>query len=283
MPEMNKIILIAFLFLPCFLFAQNKNNKDTTNTALSTVEQNKTVDNKAALASLAEELAGKNNKIKHLEDSIGKLHEMVASKNKEFKTKIKLDSTNNSSKLGLYQERIKKDSQKIGQLSKRIKELETINNARGTIDEDVFNLFLLHSLEIRYNEKYIEDALKSLEALNIPENPKYKKYCDVYIPLLEYYKQLNQDVIDFFKREQNSFNMKRWAVNNMVKEGALKEFQKISYYKYYKQRNESPYQSIPYLDYVIDDFYKMMEGKLPLNEKSFQKLIDRLTPRVGNK
>lgn len=277
-------IILSILFILCsFLsLAQNKVEKNTDKgKADQTVSSRTTVqdtidnrkeqqlealvqtisENRSTIEQLRNNLKQKNDTIKLLNRTIQHLYE---EHNKE------IDCLNDTLK------RIREDINRIREENENLRKKE---EAQTSLSRIVYKQCLLYPLERRYKKSFVEESMKTIEALNIRTNPKYKETCDTYWNLLERYAEYNNEVLAFLEETKSSFHYKDWKINDHSKQGCLKKLNGLPYFLLYKDKDREPYRSISYLDGVIDDFLSMLKGKETLNESNFQKLIDRVRPR----
>lgn len=168
------------------------------------------------------------------------------------------------------------DSIKV--LNKENQVLKTKTQVLATLSHVVYKQCLLYPLERKYSKKFVEESLRSLEALGIRNNEKYREVCETYWDLLKKYSLYNQEVLSFLQTQNESFTLKRWNINEITKEGCKSDLERLSYYQFYKTKDIKPWKSIIYLDKVIDDLKSMLSGEKKLNEANFKDLINRVKP-----
>lgn len=270
-------IILSILFILCsFLsLAQNKVEKNTdkgkaeqTISSRTTVQD--TIDNRKE-----QQLEALVQTISENRSTIGQLRNNLKQKNDTIRLL-------NRTIQHLYEEH-NKEIDFLKDTLKRIREenenLRKKEEAQTSLSKIVYKQCLLYPLERRYKKSFVEESMKTIEALNIRTNPKYKEICDTYWDLLERYAEYNNEVLAFLEETKSSFHYKDWKINDTSRQGCMDKLKKLNYFLFYKDKDREPYKSISYLDGVIDDFLSILTGKETLNESNFQKLIDRVKPR----
>ena len=183
---------------------------------------------------------------------------------------------------GLYQQIRELESDTAAQ-NARIDQLQTtIDNQKeqlkllDRIDDEVYRQCLLYPLERRFDPKLIDEALHSLNRMNIADS--HREQYDTYAPLLNEYAHLNQEVITFLNDQKRSLTMKGGSFSNEGIAAAKQKFANNPYKRYYEKRNEKPWRSILYLDQALEDFFRLLDNK-QLTSDALNELIERLQPK----
>ena len=150
----------------------------------------------------------------------------------------------------------------------------------NAIDSIVYKQCLIRPLYRRYNSNEIIELMHCLNVMSIDKS--YKADYETYYHLLENYSAYNDEIISFFEKQKKRIKAildggAEIDWKDFV-ETAKSRFEKLSYSKYYKKRTSPPWESITYLDEVIDDFVRQLQSN-KLTEESIQELIGRLTPK----
>ena len=254
------IILVAALF-PLFLTAQVESRSDSIDNNVST---------------LLRQLSEKQQEIDGLNDSIKKLNAKL-----NATIKMSLDESQNSNLLiGHYQDTISQLRNENASLLNDIRlkndSLRSSKDLLLSLDNIVYKECLLFPLERRFNAKYIEDSKRCLDAMGTSKT--HPKEYETYYHFLGEYASFNQELINFLRDQDKRLEMKQWKVNELAISQAEVGLKDFAYYKYYLNRNKSPWESILYLDETIDEFFKLLKsGKL--NSTTMQELIQRLKPK----
>lgn len=147
---------------------------------------------------------------------------------------------------------------------------------------------LLYPLTCRFDQKRIDNALavvSSYSELGYASSD-FKKYQTTYVPMLQQYKQFNNEVITHLQdriaaveTKQRTLGNRPLSIDYDYWESLL---EKLPYYSYYKDRNNDPWKSIQYLDERIDE-YKALMKKKPTDaealKQALQGIINKLQPR----
>ena len=256
---MKKYIIIFLVsIVPLCLKAQVESTSDSIDNGIST---------------LVCQLSEKQHEIDVLNDSIKRLNDNISA---SFKTnKDQFERTNKQ--LALYQDTIAVYRNEKRELLSVIQEKNDSLKILASIDTIIYKQCLLFPLERRFNPKHIFRAKHCLQAMNIESThaQNFKKY----FHFLDDYESFNQEVIMFLKKQEESFSKKQWKSSafEMVIPQANKALESLNYNQWYQKRNTT-YESIPYLDETLDDFFSQLKsGKL--NSTTMEELIQRLQPK----
>ena len=253
----NIIILVVAIF-PLCLKAQEELRFDSIDNNVSTLRC---------------QLSEKQNEIDVLNDSIKRLNDNISA---SFKTnKDQFERTNKQ--LALYQDTIAVYRNEKRELLSVIQEKNDSLKILASIDTIIYKQCLLFPLERRFNPKHIFRAKHCLQAMNIESThaQNFKKY----FHFLDDYESFNQEVIMFLKKQEESFSKKQWKSSafEMVIPQANKALESLNYNQWYQKRNTT-YESIPYLDETLDDFFSQLKSR-KLNLQTMEELIQRLQPK----
>ena len=255
----KKIIIssLILLFCPFCLLAQEQLITDSIDDNVST---------------LLRQLREKQQEIDVLNDSIKKLNEQANIIEKRS-SKVSQDKDLQITK---HQEKISQLISENQRLKDEIQEKKDSLKIFATLDNIVYKECLLFPLERRYNATYIKEAKQCLAAMGI-ETTHSKEY-ETYYHFLDEYESFNNLVIAFLQDQEKRLSMKQWKINELAKSQAEESLKKLPYYKYYINRNKSPWESILYIDETLEEFFKQLNsGKL--NAITMQQLIKRLEPK----
>lgn len=232
-----------------------------------------------AVGALTQVIAEQQAKIQKFNDSIATLHQerektvrqwsdsatflnnIIGKKDKEWKDSLILRDKEIV--------RLKADNEN---LQKRIA-------ATAKMTDVVYKQCLLYPLEARYDSLLIAESLESLEVMGISSQPQYKKNSQVYTHLLKDYGKYNQQLMDYINRQMRSFQFKKWQINDVVAKSSLDELMRWEYYKYFRNRNQAPWESILYLDGVIEELEAMLKSPSTLTEEKCSNLLKMITPK----
>ena len=271
--------------IPFLAYAQNEGNKDSTNVPAEKVENkavpNDTVVNEDSVpvVNVQEDNSGTEALSIIISEKIKDITELNNTINqKSDSISLLLDSI--QSLKGNYNNDIDSLNNVISSLIDEKKQLEEKTKALATVSNIIYKQCLLYPLERKYNKSFVDESVHAINSLGIRNNPKYKEVCNTYWDLLNGYSSYNQEVLDFLKSQYESFELKRWNIPDITKNGCKTELMNLRYYSLYKNKDVKPWKSITYLDKVIDDLLSILSGKQPLNEVNFKNLIDRVTPKM---
>ena len=256
----NIIILVVAIF-PLCLKAQEELRSDSIDNNVSTLRRQ--------LPENQKEIDGLNDSIKSLNGKLDATIKMSKKESQSTNLQIKcfkdtITQLRNENASLLNDIRLKDDS------------LRSSKALILSLDNIVYKECLLFPLERRYNAKYIADSKRCLEAMGT--NKSHPEEYKTYYHFLDEYDFFNQDLIKFLTKQSDCLEMKQWDVNELAIKQAKDGLNKLPYYKYYVNRNKSPWESILYLDETIDEFLKLLNsGKL--NSKTMKELIQRLQPK----
>lgn len=190
-----------------------------------------------------------------------------------------------SNLLTIRQDTIDRREQRIAQLEAQCSELLQQQGAYTQLSDIIFKQCLLYPLEGRYNKKQIQNSIQCLNELDIWENPLYKADCDVYRPMLLHYEQYNSelialvtDILQLLQRKQElnpNYRFTQLEIDNYL----VGKLQQLPYYPFYQKRNNPPYQSIIYLDDVVEKLLAMKDRPDTITPDALNAIIDKLTPK----
>lgn len=239
-----------------------------------------------AVTTLTLVLTEKQREIGRLNDSIATLHKERKAADQHWADSAKLLNSRLADADRRWADSIKARQKTIAQLQnensqlhERIEAAGRKDAAAGKISEVVFRQCLLYPLERRYDSTLIKESLESLEAIGIADKPAYRKYANAYIHLLKDYGRYNRQLIDIMNDAFKSFSFKRWQINSMVAQGVLDQLKAWEYYKYYVRRNQDPWESIIYLDEIIEELVNMLHAPETITEDKCNKLLNKTTPK----
>ena len=198
-----------------------------------------------------------------LSDSIAQLNEFI---------QMQLDS-------------IAAKDQRIALLEMQCNEQQAQLHALDGLSATIYKQCLLYPLESRYSQQGLQEAIQCLNELNVWDNPLYKDNCDVYRPMLINYGRYNSQLIEMLEEFQQYLQRKEEALGrqyqmNSMEEGELMQaLRQQEYFRYYSRRNNPPYQSILYLDNVIDRIANLVSNHEGVSAQALGNIIERLRPR----
>lgn len=159
---------------------------------------------------------------------------------------------------------------------------EDLGRSFSNASEDLARLCLLYPLEIRYNQEFHSNVLNTFVTISaaLPESSKKGNFIwleDNAKPLLEHYKDYNQQMIDFFTQTLETVT-KTYGEVGHHRELFLNNLHNVDYYKNYYNKNAH----ITYLDLRIKKFLQIMNKKGKV-EMDLQQIIDELKPKTQAK
>lgn len=243
--------------LPLYIFAQkgarHMPNNDNSNTLVDILTEERT-------------------KVKTLSDSIEKLNKQIS----ETAKKRQNDSVKHKNEISEKNKDIDKLNTDKKEMSSEITKLkherDSLREDFKVKDEFIYKRCLLYPLELQYNPEFINEFLVFIQNMNIEQS--HPKEYKTYFHFLNEYKGFNKDVKDFLEGQKTELERKNGKLD-MIKLKAEPKLKKLDYYKYYKKRNIDPWESIVYLDKVIDKFFNLLNSN-KLNINNLQELIDKL-------
>lgn len=255
------IIILVVAILPLCLNAQEELRSDSIDNNITTLLRQ--------LSEKQQEIDGLNDSIKRLNGQLDAAIKMSINESQSTNLQIEhfqdtITQLRNKNASLLNDIRLKNDS------------LKSSKALILSLDNIVYKECLLFPLERRYNAKYIADSKRCLDAMGT--NKSHPKEYNTYYHFLDEYLSFNQDLINFLRDQEKRLGMKQWKINELAISQAEDGLKNLAYYKYYVNRNKSPWESILYLDETIDEFFKLLKsGKL--NSTTMQELIQRLEPK----
>lgn len=191
----------------------------------------------------------------------------------KHETKIK----NKNDTITLCAKKIDSLNSKIDSLNSKINTLTSQNDTlvknANFFNETIFKQCLLYPLEGRYDSIFISECKQCLIDMKIKE--RHTDLYNTYFHFLDEYKGFNKDVKDFLEGQKTELERKNGKLD-MIKLKAELKIKRLPYYKYYNKRYQDPWESIPYLDEVIDKFFSLLNSN-ELNKKNLQELINKLS------
>ena len=180
----------------------------------------------------------------------------------------------------LFGRELVKAQQRLQEQSDSLKSLVGLQAALGRLDTLVYRQCLLYPLERPYDERFVSEALTTLDRLQIKQRGLFQNEYATYAPLLRDYKKHTADVAKLLQGVAKRFDKLGYKVEPNIVRTVQNQLKASAYYPLYQQRNRPPYRSIPYLDGVIDELQAMLDGKAPLTREYFGRLMERvgLTP-----
>lgn len=160
------------------------------------------------------------------------------------------------------------------------KDKERIEHLLSNVDAIVYKQCLLYPLEARYDSVSVSEAIQAVDAVSrIMQNPseKFTNYKNVYYGLLTQYGTFNSQLLSLLKRERRVLSMTNWVVG-AHKEKFITDLHALPYWKYYVKKDQAPYQSILYLDQIIDKFRNIIK-KTGNVKTDIDNLINDMSPK----
>ena len=172
------------------------------------------------------------------------------------------------------------------QVEKAQKEKEQLSQTLLSIDGVLAKQCLLYPLERRYNKKFVEEALNTVEEFGRlgKTSEKFNEYRNTYEPLLRKYFGYNQEIIDFLnkcialiEKQQNSLeNKKGIRIPREIWNAQLSE---LGYYREcYVVKDTPPYKSIIFLDESIDKIRDILQNSNDV-KLDFEKVVETISPK----
>ena len=93
--------------------------------------------------------------------------------------------------------------------------------------------------------------------------------------MIDKYDRSREEVLTYLNNRKVSYQKYNYDMKYI---NPRKGFNETEYYKLYKNRNVDPWQSIEYLDFVLEDWEKAID-KNEITEEKMNELIERLEPR----
>ena len=175
--------------------------------------------------------------------------------------------------------------QRIALLEMQCSEQQAQLHALDNLSATIYKQCLLYPLESRYNPQGLQEAIQCLNELNVWDNPLYKANCDVYRPMLTSYGRYNTQLIEMLEEFQQYLQRKedalgrQYQMNSMEEGEFMQTLRQLEYFRYYSRRNNPPYQSILYLDNIIDRLANIVSNHEGISVQTLGNIIDRLRPR----
>lgn len=216
-------------------------------------------------------------KIQSLNDSITTLHQKGNETVRQWTDSVTYLNNIIGKKDEQWKDSLRLREKEIVQLKAENEQLKKRGEAMGKMTDIVFKQCLLYPLEGRYDSLLIAESLESLEVMGISSHPDYKKYADVYLHLLKDYRKYNRQLKDYLNRQMRSFQFKKWQINEVVAQNSLDELRRWEYYKYFKKRNQDPWESILYLDGVVEEVETLLRNPSSLTEEKWNGVIEKLS------
>lgn len=154
--------------------------------------------------------------------------------------------------------------------------LTQLQGAVKRLDTLLYKQCLLYPLERKYNERFVREALTTLDRLQIKERGLFQRDYDTYAPLLRDYKRYNDDVAALLRACAKRLDKLGYKTSPAMTETLQGLVESSPYYPLYRERNRPPYRSILYLDGVIDDLLAMLGGRAPLTREYYGRLMERV-------
>lgn len=267
--------LVVIIIVPFFSMAQSqKQKKEKTDVSKTKSEMirkqiNELIDSlqllcleqSNALQIVECDTNGYVKKIKDLQDSVFKLRG-------EHSQYVKDDIA--------YQDSIRKLNRKVRKMQDELKMKSDSMKIIQSFDQIIYKECLLYPLERRYDSTRLVEAKHCLDlmtSVKVKQPVEYKTY---YHFLTEYAKY-NREVLGFLEELNGYFEKKAWPTGSAVESYVSGQLKKLTYYQFYEKRNIKPWESILYLDEVLDDFLKVLR-KGEINKDTMQEFIKRVKP-----
>jgi len=188
----------------------------------------------------------------------------------------------NAVELQKKDDELKKKDAEIATLNSRLKAYDGLNDL-------IYRQCLLFPLERRYNQNLVGQSIDCLQGLGIANNEMYKKVFDAYFPLLQHYKEYNDETVSILTNILNSPQFKSLemlrkspevpstdAKVEKIKSDYSTALKNTQYYKYYSNKaSDAP--RITYLSNVLDEFSKL--SSTDFTRENIQAIIDKLVPK----
>lgn len=175
----------------------------------------------------------------------------------------------------LTNESLKQEEKHSRELDRKIELLEWANGKTDTI---IFKKYIFKTLREPYNED-VKNACKTIIDFFVENYNNYaigtKKYKEIYMPMIDKYDRYREEVLTYLNNRKVSYQKYNYDMKYI---NPRKGFNETEYYKFYKDRNVDPWQSIEYLDFVLEDWEKAIDRN-EITEEKMNELIERLEPR----
>ena len=241
---------------------------------------------KAAKQEVKDTVAFFNDSIASLHGNIAQLNDSITQLDKLFNDSIMRLNKLHAQKLAVQDDSIrqlnKSWKEEAEQREKLAIDLATADKkleALNALNDIIYRQCLLYPMEGRYNAAYVDEAKQCLIGLGLWQNDDYKDM-EKYRNLLDNYGRYNQEIIGFMEEQANFLKKKEWLLNDITTTGILEDMKHLEYYSYYKDRNNGEYESIIYLDDVLDSYIKLISTVGTITEESYQSIVDSLKPEL---
>ena len=260
----DSLVFIMLLF-PFYTKAQQVTEQKAT-------QENKQEDGNQ-ISILIKQLGEKDTIIDKLENQINMLNKQLTNEKSVAQTKEgEFKQKENSLNETITQ--LKNEKQALKSRNDTIEQnLKDLEQRFKNLDKIIYKQCLYYTLEHRYNPQLVNDARQCLEKMDTKSS--HPTEFETYRPFLDTYAKYNSEVKGFLKGQQKNLKRKGWNINEIARLQARHNLEHLEYYNYYKKKDKYPWQSIVYLDEVIDDYFKLLESS-KINEKNLQELINKL-------
>lgn len=281
------LLFLIGIAMPMTLSAQEN---DSTAKAQSPVQP---AVNNTVVETLSETIQNLKDENKNLQNELKQLKESKeqAAQSGMAQSKLLTDSLAQAKKL-LDEKSKKLDEQKA--LS------DSLEKMLKTIDAVVYKECLIYPISIRYNQRRIDECLQALNAYtNLVDKEQQSEELKQCIKLYKHfligsesspasYQTYTKEIIDklseisskFKKAESRAAQTKNAIVlEALKKENNFQQYiESLSYSKYYKKRNVPPYESIRFLDQVLDHLKLIIKESRDISG-DIEKLKESLMPQ----
>lgn len=222
---------------------------------------------------------------KELKDSLVNVNKVL------MQTKVDLNNTRDSLNRELSKKSKElnsvKDKNKL--LEKNTESYDNLLKVLKEMDAIVYRQCLLYPLERQYDKDFVNETLNAADGFkrlgDTVVSEDFLKYYKTYIHLIDDYKKYNDELLEYFKKFKNSMRDYSWELSPTLKDVWKGYLEKLQYYKYYENRKDEPYESILYLDDIIEEFENriLKQDNVKNLEKEINDLIDKLYDENANK
>lgn len=237
-------------------------------------------------------IEAKNAKIKALELQVQALQDSICSQQQTIlllTQTIKAAQKQQQDMASVMENAQKEQDTQLTEMQQKVEAAEArrdeMENILKGMDVSIYKQCLLKPLERQFRTDYIKEALEVIAAFEnagTDLSAEFKKYKQVYEPLLKKYEEYNSELTACIEGHQKMFKMTGGKIEADHRQRSLQSLHNMTYYKScFMRRNSPPYNSIPYLDEIIEEYEKLLLNSSGSVLDRIDDILKRLEPKVS--
>lgn len=166
-------------------------------------------------------------------------------------------------------------------------QVDSLTGLIHALDPIIYKECILYPLSIRYNQQRINESLRAVNSYRkaIGDDhlsPDFKECIKTYLPFIKGqnppYLQYSNELVDFLTKVETDLGKTKGVMQKAMREEYQDSIKSLKYYRYYFQRNKTPYKSITFLDNALDSFKVLLNDSRSVAD-DVRRLRESITPK----